>query len=213
MYWISCHNLMQIPSRKKLKRIPYQMWLISYHKHIGKTILSGKFNYILVYIIIIYDYISDIYIFIYVYSGKGQKCRRQKNRYQASTITPRHHNTQINVNQASKIRRQIVQSTLLRKVLFNTVTNRIENQDFVKCSSSFLRCALENSLFRGRPVKSLFLKNTPGSAGVKKLVIFTLLWGGPQVEGTRKSRWSRVGTSKIISQPILDLYPVICLVR
>ena len=133
MYWISCHNLIQIPSRKKLKRISYQMWLISYHKHIGKTILSEKFNYILVYIIIIYDYISDIYIFIYVYSGKSQKCRRQKNRYQASTITPRHHNTQINVNQASKIRRQIVQSTLLGKVLFNTVTNRIENEYFFRC--------------------------------------------------------------------------------
>ena len=30
--------------------------------------------------------------------------------------------------------------------------------------------------------------------------IFTLFYGGdPQVEGTRKSRWSRVGTSKIIS--------------
>ena len=28
---------------------------------------------------------------------------------------------------------------------------------------------------------------------------YTFLWGGPQVEGTRKSRWSRVGTSKIIS--------------
>jgi hypothetical protein len=37
--------------------------------------------------------------------------------------------------------------------------------------------------------------------------------GDPQVEGTRKSRWSRVGTSKIIRYPILDFYPVICLVR
>ena len=33
--------------------------------------------------------------------------------------------------------------------------------------------------------------------------------GGPQSKGTKKSRWSRVGTSKII----LDFYPVICLVR
>ena len=40
------------------------------------------------------------------------------------------------------------------------------NQDFVKCSSPFLRCALENNLFRGRPVKSLFLKNTPASVAV-----------------------------------------------
>ena len=38
---------------------------------------------------------------------------------------------------------------------------------------------------------------------------YTFLWGGPQVEGTRKSRWSRVGTSKIR----LDFYSVICLVR
>ncbi len=28
---------------------------------------------------------------------------------------------------------------------------------------------------------------------------FLHFWGGPEVEGTRKSRWSRVGTSKIIS--------------
>ena len=33
----------------------------------------------------------------------------------------------------------------------------------------------------------------------KKSSIFTLFGGDPQVEGTRKSRWSRVGTSKIIS--------------
>ncbi len=34
----------------------------------------------------------------------------------------------------------------------------------------------------------------------KNLSIFTLFYGGdPQVEGTRKSRWSRVGTWKIIS--------------
>jgi hypothetical protein len=31
----------------------------------------------------------------------------------------------------------------------------------------------------------------------------------PDSQGTRKSRWSRVGSSKII----LDFYPVICLVR
>jgi hypothetical protein len=34
-------------------------------------------------------------------------------------------------------------------------------------------------------------------------------WGGTLRQGTRKSRWSQVGTSKII----LDFYPVICLVR
>jgi hypothetical protein len=34
---------------------------------------------------------------------------------------------------------------------------------------------------------------------LKKSSIFTLFWGDPQVEGTKKSRWSRVGTSKIIS--------------
>ena len=33
--------------------------------------------------------------------------------------------------------------------------------------------------------------------------------GGPSSRRSRKSRWSRVGTSKII----LDFYPVICLVR
>jgi hypothetical protein len=39
---------------------------------------------------------------------------------------------------------------------------------------------------------------------------YTFLWGdpllsiNPQIEDTRKSRWSWVGTSKIISQPILD---------
>ena len=41
----------------------------------------------------------------------------------------------------------------------NTGTNKLHpenNQDFVKCSSPFLRCVLENSLFRGRPVKSSF---------------------------------------------------------
>jgi hypothetical protein len=35
------------------------------------------------------------------------------------------------------------------------------------------------------------------------------LSGGLQSKGTKKSRWSRVGTSKII----LDFYPVVCLVR
>jgi hypothetical protein len=39
--------------------------------------------------------------------------------------------------------------------------------------------------------------------------LFTLFYGVTLSQGTRKSRWSRVGTSKII----LDFYPVICLVR
>jgi hypothetical protein len=33
----------------------------------------------------------------------------------------------------------------------------------------------------------------------KILHFYTFSWGDPQVEGTRKSRWSGVGTSKIIS--------------
>ena len=37
---------------------------------------------------------------------------------------------------------------------------------------------------------------------------FTLFFVGTQT-GTRKSRWSRVGTSKIV----LDFYPVMCLIR
>ncbi len=38
---------------------------------------------------------------------------------------------------------------------------------------------------------------------------YPFLWGGTLSECTRKSRWSRVGASKII----FDFYPVICLVR
>jgi hypothetical protein len=42
-----------------------------------------------------------------------------------------------------------------------------------------------------------------------QLFFCPVLWGGTLSQDTRKSRWSRVGTSKII----LDFYPVICLVR
>jgi hypothetical protein len=38
---------------------------------------------------------------------------------------------------------------------------------------------------------------------------YPFLWGGTLSQDTRKSRWSRVGTSKIE----LDFYFVICLVR
>ena len=46
---------------------------------------------------------------------------------------------------------------------------------------------------------------------LEKTVFYTFFCSGPQIKHSelRKSRWSRVGTSKII----LDFYPVICLVR
>ncbi len=69
------------------------------------------YKYILVYIILYSDYISDYILYMYIKDN-----RRTNKKYQASIITPRHYNTasiitprhyntQFNDNQASQIRR------------------------------------------------------------------------------------------------------------
>jgi hypothetical protein len=72
-------------------------------------------------------------------------------------------------------------------------------------------CETMQSSHRLCPVIALVLALlTPVASGVALVhTSVPFLWGGILSQGTRKSRWSRVGTSKII----LDFYPVICLVR
>ena len=126
--------------------------LISCLRHIGKInpseeIGDSKYYIYVLYCVLycvtiyrfIYYYICRLYIQIiyYIIYMQSKGLETQKNRYQASIITPRHyvnHHTttlQYSIQQPSstkKIRRQLVQHELFKKVLFNTVTNRIEKK-------------------------------------------------------------------------------------